>query len=112
MANKILRSGQSRLILEAQLRAVVLRRMITDPKSRFIWSKAMAVFHLACEAYRIEQRLLRIPIRLANARNKHKKINGKVLPAALKERIIKSCVKCGVIYFNSASDHCEKHRRI
>jgi hypothetical protein len=111
MANKILRSGQSRLILEAQLRAVVLRRMIADPKSKFIWSKAMAVFHLACEAYRIEQRLLRIPTRIALARAK-KRINGRVLPPAVKERIIKSCKKCGVIYFNSASDHCEKHRRI
>lgn len=108
MANKILRSGQSRLILEAQLRGIRLRRAIADKDSKFIWSKAMAVFHLACEAYRIEQRLLRIPLQVA----KRKKINGKVLPPAIKERIIKSCAKCGVIYFNSASDHCDKHRRL
>jgi hypothetical protein len=107
MANKIIRRGQSRLILESQLRAVALRRAIADPKSKFIWSKALSVFHLACEAYNIEQRLLRIPTRMA----KHKRINGKVLPPAVKERIIKSCAKCGVIYFDSASDLCSKHQR-
>ena len=107
MANKILRIGQSRLILEAQLRSVVLRRMILDPKSKFIWSKALAVFHLACEAYRIEQRLLRIPLRAAQ---KKKRINGKVIAPAIKERMIKSCAKCRVLFFDSNSDFCDKHR--
>jgi hypothetical protein len=118
MANKILRAGQSRLILEAQLRSVVLRRMITDPKSRFIWSKAVAVFHLACEAYRIEQRLMRTPARLAK-----RKINGatridspftkvplEYQPESIvtpKLPVIKECKKCKTIFFNAAPDYCE-----
>lgn len=115
MANRILRAGHSRLILEAQLRSVVLRRMIADknykPRNKSsLWDKALATFHIACEAYRIEQRLLRIPRKIIRARIR---MNGYSVPnisiqASEVYPPIHECPKCKVILFGNSV--CSKHK--
>ena len=108
MSNRILKRGQSRLILEAQLKSVVLKNMIANKDYKFIWSKALAVFHPACEAYRIQMRMLRIPRKLAIARMR-KAISAAPIQSVIPPVIIKECPKCKVILFGNSV--CSKHKR-
>jgi len=109
MPNKILKPGQSRLILEAQLKAVVLRSMLANKNYKFIWSKALAVFHPACEAYRIQMRMMRIPRKLAVARLRKAISAAPIIPQNQPQEMqINTCIKCGLVSINS---HCAKHGR-
>lgn len=108
--NKFLRIGQSRLILLAQVKASRVKRMIKDKETNLIWSAALSAFHRACEAYRIEMRMQRIPRKLHASKLRLLRLPKVIDTPKIKVELqVFECEKCGVICFNSK--RCNKHDR-